>query len=117
MELCHMLYLCICEFVFVYLRVQNIIFDVLGPLAFQKYSICWVYLALVICCICVFVFVYLCICVYEYMSICSCVFCPQTLLEDNFGQSVLIIYVVEYCCKEIRNQNMRNPCNQNEKSM
>ena len=35
------LYLCIC--VFVYLRVQNIIFDVLGPLAFQKYSIIRVY--------------------------------------------------------------------------
>ena len=41
--------LCICIFdfvylsificVFVYLTVQNIIFDVLGPLAFQKYSI------------------------------------------------------------------------------
>ena len=32
-------YLCICICVFVYLTVQNIIFDVLGPLAFQKYSI------------------------------------------------------------------------------
>ena len=30
---------CICEFVFVYLTVQNIIFDVLGPLAFKKYII------------------------------------------------------------------------------
>ena len=32
------LYLCTCICVFVYLTVQNIIFDVLGPLAFQKYS-------------------------------------------------------------------------------
>ena len=32
-------YVRICICVFVYLTVQNIIFDVLGPLAFQKYSI------------------------------------------------------------------------------
>ena len=32
-------YLRICICVLVYLTVQNIIFDVLGPLAFQKYSI------------------------------------------------------------------------------
>ena len=32
-------YLWICICVFVYLTVQNIIFDVLGPLAFRKYSI------------------------------------------------------------------------------
>ena len=36
-------YLRICICVFVYLTVQNIIFDVLGPLAFQKYSIIRVY--------------------------------------------------------------------------
>ena len=30
------LYFCICAFVFVYLTVQNIMFDVLGPLTFQK---------------------------------------------------------------------------------
>ena len=35
----HKLYLCICEFVFVYLTLGNISFDVLGPWAFQKYSI------------------------------------------------------------------------------
>ena len=29
--LCHKLYLCICEFVFVHLTVRNISFDVLGP--------------------------------------------------------------------------------------
>ena len=29
--------------VFMYLKVQNIMFDVLGPLAFQKYSIIRVY--------------------------------------------------------------------------
>ena len=58
------LYLCICAFVFVYLTVQNIMFDVLGPLAFQKYNTCWVFLALhhrLYLCICEFVFVYLCI--------------------------------------------------------
>ena len=33
----HKLYLCICEFVFVYLTVGNISFDVLGP---------WAYIAL-----------------------------------------------------------------------
>ena len=43
LTLSHMLYLCICELVFVYLTVQNIIFDVLVPLAFQKYSIIRVY--------------------------------------------------------------------------
>ena len=36
-------YLRICICVFVYLTVQNIIFDVLGPLAFKKYSIIRVY--------------------------------------------------------------------------
>ena len=35
----HRLYLCICEFVFVYLKVQNIIFDVLGPLAFKNIAL------------------------------------------------------------------------------
>ena len=67
-------YLCFCEFIFVYLcicicvdmylTVQNIMFDVLGPLAFQKYITCWVFLALhhrLYLCICEFVFVYLCI--------------------------------------------------------
>ena len=39
LTVCHKLYLCICEFVFVYLTVGNISFDVLGPWAFQKYSI------------------------------------------------------------------------------
>ena len=53
LALSHTLYLCIWEIVFVYLRnfiyvfaslrVQNIIFDVFGPLAFQKYSIIRVY--------------------------------------------------------------------------
>ena len=37
------LYLWICICVFVYLTVQNIIFDVVGPLVFQKYSIIRVY--------------------------------------------------------------------------
>ena len=41
--ICVFVYLWICICVFVYLTVQNIIFDVLGPLAFQKYSIIRVY--------------------------------------------------------------------------
>ena len=53
--------------VFVFLTVQNIIFDVLGPLAFRKYSTCWIFPALdhsvfLYLCTCVFVFVFLCIC-------------------------------------------------------
>ena len=50
--------------VFVYLTVQNIMFKVLGHLAFQKYNTFWVFLALhhrLYLCICEFVFVYLCI--------------------------------------------------------
>ena len=73
LSFCHMLYLCICVFVnlYVYLcicicvfvAVQNIMFDVPGPLAFQKYNTCWVFPALhhrLYLCICDF-FVYLCI--------------------------------------------------------
>ena len=54
-------YLCICICVYVYFTVQNILFDVLGPLAFQKYNTCWVFPALhhrLYLCICEFVFVF-----------------------------------------------------------
>ena len=59
---------CICVFVhlyflFVCLTHGNIIFDILEQSSFQKYTTCWVFLALrhmLYLCICVFVFVYLC---------------------------------------------------------
>merc|ERR1712055_325090 len=56
-------YLCICVFVFVRLAHMNIIFDILEQSSVQKYTTCWVFLALshlLYLCICVFVFVYLC---------------------------------------------------------
>ena len=59
-------YLRICICVFVYLIVQNIIFDILEPPAVQKYSICWVFRSFchtLYLCICVFAYLYLCICV------------------------------------------------------
>ena len=68
-------YLCICICVYVYFTVQNIMFDVLGPLAFQKYSTCWVFLSfchmlyLCICVFCEFVFVYLYICICVYVNL------------------------------------------------
>ena len=61
--------------VFVFLRVQNIIFDVLEPLPFQKYSTCWVFPALHHS---VFVYLCLCICVIVSLYLCICVFyCPE----------------------------------------
>ena len=54
--------------VFVYLycvfacwRLGNIVFEVLVPFPFQKYSTCWVYLQIWPNCICVFVYLYLCV--------------------------------------------------------
>ena len=62
----HMLYLCICVFVFfVFVRLTHgkVIFDILEQSSFQKYTTCWVFLALrhmLYLFICVFVFMYLC---------------------------------------------------------
>ena len=64
----HMLYLCICIFVFACLIHGNIIFDILEQSSFQKYTTCWVFLVLchvLYLCICVFVCLYLCICVLD----------------------------------------------------
>ena len=61
--ICVFVYLCICIFVFVRTARGNIIFDILEQSSFQKYTTCWVFLALrhmLYLCICVFVFVYLC---------------------------------------------------------
>ena len=41
--ICVFVHLYLCIYVLVYLTVQNIMCDVLGPLAFQKYSIIRVY--------------------------------------------------------------------------
>ena len=56
-------YLCICIFVFARLTHGNIIFETLEQSSFQKYTTCWVFLAL-------HHMLYLCICVY---CICICV--------------------------------------------
>ena len=46
----------------------NIIFDILEQSSFQKYTTCWVFLALchmLYLCICVFVHLYFCICAFD----------------------------------------------------
>merc|ERR1711954_534156 len=42
----HMLYLCICIFVFALLTYGNTTFDILAQSSFHKYISCWVFLAL-----------------------------------------------------------------------
>ena len=54
----------ICVFVYLFCvfacqRLGNIVFEVLEPFPFQKYSTCWVYLQIWPNCICVFVYLYL----------------------------------------------------------
>ena len=81
-KICHMLglsgtspyavfvYLCICIFVFVRPTHGNMIFDILEQSSFQKYTTCWVFLALrhmLYLCICVFV--YLCICIFVFVRL------------------------------------------------
>ena len=46
----------------------NIIFDILEQSSFQKYTTCWVFLALCLMlylCICVFLYLYFCICAFD----------------------------------------------------
>ena len=50
---------------------QNIIIDVLGPFAFQKYDTCWVFPAL-------HHRLYLCICVFVYLT-------DQNIIFDVLG--------------------------------
>merc|ERR1719391_1944042 len=57
-------YLCTCIFVFACLTYGNIICDILEQSSFQKYAICWVFLALRYV-------LYLCI---LYLYFCNCVF-------------------------------------------
>ena len=75
LALCHMLYLCICVFLYLYFCIcifvfallthGNIIFDILEQSSFQKYTTCWVFLALChMLYLCICVFVYLCICIW-----------------------------------------------------
>ena len=79
LALCHMLYLYICIFVYLYLYVLvfvcsaygNMIFDILDQFSFQKYTTCWVFLALCH-------MLYLCI---LYLYFCICAFCTW---EHNF---------------------------------
>ena len=62
-------YLCI--FVYACLTHGNIIFDILEQSAFQKYTTCWVFLALRL-------MLYLCICVF-----CICIFVFACLTHGN----------------------------------
>ena len=85
-------YLRICICVFVYLTVQNIIFDILEPPAVQKYSICWVFRSfchMLYLCICVFVNLYLCICafVFVYLTV-------QNIMFDVLGPLALQKYII-----------------------
>merc|ERR1712198_223748 len=69
-------------FVFVRSARGNIIFDILEQSAFQKYTTCWVFLALrhmFYLCICVFVFVYLCM---RHLAISVLISLDQELSEN-----------------------------------
>ena len=58
----HMMYLCICSFVFACLTHGNITSNILEQSPFQKYTTCCVFLAprhMMYLCICAFVFLYL----------------------------------------------------------
>merc|ERR1712175_29585 len=65
----HMLYLCICVFMYLYICIfvlvvlthGNIIIYILAQSSFQKYTTCWVFLAM-------HHMLYLCICVFRFCS-------------------------------------------------
>ena len=58
LALCHMLYFCICIFVFVRWAHENIIFDILEQSSFQKYTTYWVVMV-------IHNMLYLCICTFD----------------------------------------------------
>ena len=70
-------YLCNWIFVFARLTRVNIIFDTSEQSSFQKYTTCWVYLALCH-------MLYLCICVFMYLCICIFVFALLTHGNTTF---------------------------------
>ena len=74
-------YLCICICVFASQTPGNIVFEVLLPLPFQKYSTCHVYPQL-------WPMLYSRICVFAYLCICICVFASQTPI--NIVSEVLL---------------------------
>ena len=81
--ICVFLYFCICIFVFVRLAHMIMIFDILEQSSFQKYTTCWVFLALshlLYLCICVFVFVYLCM---RHLEISVLISLDQELSENT----------------------------------
>ena len=80
--ICYICVFCICIFVIVCLTHGNIIFHILEQSSFQKYTICWVFLALCH-------MLYLCICVYVYLCICVFVFFVFVCL--TLGNSILHI--------------------------
>ena len=80
--ICVLVCLCICIFVYALLTHGNIIFDILEQSSFQKYTTCWVFLALrhmLYLCICVFVFVYLCM---RHLEISVLISLDQELSEN-----------------------------------
>ena len=83
------MYLCICIFVFVLLTHGNIIFYILAQSSFQKYTTCWVFLA-------IHHMLYLCICVFMYLCICIFVFALLThgnTIFDILAQSSFHKYI------------------------
>ena len=76
-------YLCICICVFARLTHESIIFDTLEQSSFQKYTTCWVFLALCH-------MPYLCICVFVYLCNWIFVFARLThvnIIFDTYEQS------------------------------
>ena len=70
-------YLCICICVFARLTHGSIIFDTLEQSSFQKYTTCWVFLALRH-------MLYLCVCVF-----CICIFVFACLTHGNIIFDIL----------------------------
>ena len=73
--ICVFLYFCICICLFARSTNRNIIFDTLEQSSFQKYTTCWVFLALCH-------MLYLCICVYVYL--CILYFCIFNWVFDTW---------------------------------
>ena len=85
-------YLCICVSVFAHLTHVNIIFDTSEQSSFQKYTTCWVFLALchvLYLCICVCVFVY------ETLGNISLISLDQELSENIWFLWSKTSYIVE----------------------
>jgi len=102
--ICVFVYFCICIFVFVRLAHMIMIFDILEQSSFQKYTTCWVFLALRH-------MLYLCICVFVYLCICIFVFVHSThgnMIFDILEQSSFQKYTT--CCVFLALRHMLYLC-------